>query len=72
MHPSSDEYLVLLQCKVRLPRTPRYSLARLLPASGATPSEVQRVLRQRRLSTTGIYLTPNEDDLRLVVSRAGM
>ena len=50
----------------------RHSLARRLLTSGATLPEVQRVLGHSRLSTTGIYLTPSEDDLRLAVGRAGV
>jgi hypothetical protein len=41
-------------------------------ASEANLPEAQRVLRHSRLSTTGIYLTPSEDDLRLAVNRAGV
>jgi len=35
-------------------------------------AEVQRVLGHSRLSTTGIYLTPSEDDLRDAIERAGV
>jgi site-specific recombinase XerD len=54
------------------PHTLRHSLARRLLASGANLPEVQRVLGHSRLSTTGIYLTPSEDDLRRAVGRAGV
>lgn len=54
------------------PHTLRHSLARRLLASGAHLSEVQRVLGHSRLSTTGIYLTPSEDDLREAIGRAGV
>lgn len=54
------------------PHTLRHSLARRLLASGAHLSEVQRVLGHSRLSTTGIYLTPSENDLREAISRAGV
>lgn len=54
------------------PHTLRHSLARRLLASGAHLSEVQRVLGHSRLSTTGIYLTPSEDDLREAINRAGV
>jgi site-specific recombinase XerD len=39
---------------------------------GAQLSEVQRILGHSRLSTTGIYLTPGEDDLREAIQRAGL
>jgi len=54
------------------PHTLRHSLARRLLASGAQLSEVQRVLGHTRLSTTGIYLTPSEDDVREAIGRAGV
>ena len=54
------------------PHTLRHSLARRLLASGAHLSEVQRVLGHSRLSTTGAYLTPSEDDVREAIGRAGV
>jgi len=54
------------------PHTLRHSLARRLLASGAHLSDVQRVLGHSRLSTTGVYLTPSEDDLREALGRAGV
>lgn len=54
------------------PHTLRHSLARRLLSSGAHLSEVQRVLGHSRLSTTGVYLTPSEDDLREALGRAGV
>ena len=60
------------QSRRATPHTPRHSLARRLLASGANLPEVQRVLGHGRLSTTGIYLAPSEDDLRLAVGRAGV
>ncbi len=54
------------------PHTLRHSLARRLLSSGAHLSEVQRVLGHSRLSTTGVYLTPSEDDLREAIGRAGL
>lgn len=41
----------------------RYSLAQRMLKQGAKLSEVQPIMRHSRLSTTGIYLTPHEDDI---------
>jgi site-specific recombinase XerD len=60
------------QLEALSPHTLRHSLARRLLKKGATLSEVQRILGHTRLSTTGIYLTPSEDDLRDAISRAGV
>lgn len=54
------------------PHILRHSLARRLLAKGAQLSEVQRVLGHSRLSTTGVYLTPSEDDVRAAIGRAGV
>jgi integrase/recombinase XerC len=54
------------------PHTLRHSLARRMLKRGAHLSEVQRVLGHSRLSTTGIYLTPSEDDLREAIGRTGV
>lgn len=54
------------------PHMLRHSLARRMLKNGAQLSEVQRALGHSRLSTTGIYLTPSEDDLRTAISRAGL
>lgn len=54
------------------PHVLRHSLARRLLSSGAQLSEVQRVLGHSRLSTTGIYLTPSEEDVRTAIGRAGV
>ena len=54
------------------PHILRHSLARRLLSSGAQLSEVQRVLGHSRLSTTGIYLTPSEEDVRTAIGRAGV
>jgi site-specific recombinase XerD len=50
----------------------RHSLAKRMLNNGAQLSEVQRVLGHTRLSTTGIYLTPSEDDVRAAIGRAGI
>ncbi len=54
------------------PHMLRHSLAKRMLKNGAQLSEVQRVLGHTRLSTTGIYLTPSEDDLRNALGRAGI
>jgi site-specific recombinase XerD len=54
------------------PHMLRHSLARRMLERGAQLPEVQRVLGHSRLSTTGIYLTPSEDDLRNALGRAGV
>ena len=54
------------------PHQLRHSLARRMLRRGAQLSEVQRLLGHTRLSTTGVYLTPSEDDLREAVDRAGL
>jgi site-specific recombinase XerD len=54
------------------PHMLRHSLARRMLKSGAQLPEVQKILGHSRLSTTGIYLTPSEDDLRTAIERAGI
>lgn len=54
------------------PHMLRHSLARRMLEHGAQLPEVQRVLGHSRLSTTGIYLTPSEEDLRSAIGRAGI
>jgi len=54
------------------PHMLRHSLARRMLERGAQLPEVQRVLGHSRLSTTGIYLTPSEEDVRLAIGRAGI
>jgi site-specific recombinase XerD len=54
------------------PHRLRHSLARRLLKKGAQLTEVQRILGHSRLSTTGMYLTPDEDDLRDAIGRAGV
>ncbi len=54
------------------PHMLRHSLARRMLSRGAQLPEVQRVLGHSRLSTTGIYLTPSEEDVRAALQRAGI
>lgn len=53
------------------PHVLRHSLARRMLKKGAQLPEVQRMLGHSRLSTTGLYLTPSEEDVRAAVERAG-
>lgn len=54
------------------PHMLRHSLARRMLERGAQLPEVQRVLGHSRLSTTGIYLTPSEEDVRSAINHAGI
>jgi site-specific recombinase XerD len=54
------------------PHVLRHSLARRMLSRGAQLPEVQRVLGHSRLSTTGVYLTPSEEELRSALGRAGL
>lgn len=51
------------------PHQLRHSLARRLLTQGAQLPEIQRILGHSRLSTTGMYLTPSEDDVRTAIDR---
>ncbi len=54
------------------PHQLRHSLARRMLKKGAQLPEVQRMLGHSRLSTTGLYLTPSEEEVRAAVERAGL
>ena len=60
------------QLETVTPHQLRHSLARRMLKNGAQLSEVQRILGHTRLSTTGVYLTPSEDDLRDAINRGGL
>ena len=60
------------QLDVVSPHMLRHSLAKRMLNNGAQLSEVQQVLGHTRLSTTGVYLTPSEDDVRAAICRAGI
>jgi site-specific recombinase XerD len=60
------------QLATAAPHQLRHSLARRMLKTGAQLPEVQRMLGHSRLSTTGIYLTPSEEDIRAAVERAGL
>ena len=47
-------------------------LARRLLKRGADLSEIQRILGHSRLSTTGMYTIPSDDDLRAAIERTGV
>lgn len=61
-----------VQLDAVFPHLLRHNLARRLLKNGAQLPEVQRMLGHSRLSTTGIYLAPSEDDLRAAVERADL
>ena len=54
------------------PHMLRHSLARRLLDRGATLVTIERILGHTRLSTTGISLTPNEDELRVAIGTTGL
>lgn len=68
------EHLRILaqQLDAASPHMLRHSLARRMLKNGAQLPEVQQALGHSRLSTTGVYLTPSEDDLRTAIGRAGL
>ncbi len=52
------------------PHTLRHSLARRMLATGADLAMVQRTLGHSSIATTGMYLTPSDEDLRDALERA--
>jgi integrase len=61
-----------VQLDVVSPHQLRHSLARRMLKKGAQLPEVQRMLGHSRISTTGLYLTPSEEEVRAAVERAGL
>ncbi|HEY6541688.1 MAG TPA: tyrosine-type recombinase/integrase [Ktedonobacteraceae bacterium] len=60
------------QLEKATPHMLRHSLARRMLERGAQLPEVQRTLGHSRLSTTGVYLTPSEEEVRAALGRAGI
>ena len=58
------------QLEETTPHTLRHSLARRLIASGTDLAVVQRTLGHSSIATTGMYLTPSDDELRSAMERA--
>ena len=54
------------------PHTLRHSLARRLLESGADLAVVQRTLGHSSIATTGMYLTPSDEDMRKAMERAAL
>lgn len=63
---------VAQQLEQATPHTLRHSLARRLLASGADLVVVQRTLGHSTIATTGMYLMPNDDDMREAMERANI
>ncbi|WP_220199606.1 tyrosine-type recombinase/integrase [Ktedonospora formicarum] len=60
------------QVETAVPHQLRHILARRMLKTEAQLPEVQRMLGPSQLSTTGLYLTPSEEDGRAAVKRAGL
>ena len=54
------------------PHQLRHSLARRMLKKGRSFLKCSACLGHSRLSTTGLYLTPSEEDVRAAVERAGL
>ena len=54
------------------PHMLRHSLAKRMLERGAQLTEIQRILGHSRLETTGRYVTPSEEDLRIAILKAGV
>lgn len=67
---AAELYDLARQLDDATPHTLRHSLARRMIESGADLAMVQRTLGHSSIATTGMYLTPSDDDLRTAMEHA--
>ena len=61
---------IIHELKQITPHQLRHSLAKRMLKRGIQINDIQKVLGHSRLSTTGIYLTSSEDDLRNAIDKS--